>query len=88
MILTVFHNCHDSLRRMSKFRGRLNLPLIVNLLLDTNYMFLMEAEKGNPLIYFEEWFGSHLTGFPVLITLILLIMYLPHVLLHRRKKKA
>ena len=64
------------------------VALIVNLLLDTNYMFLMEAESGNPLLYFEEWFGSHLIGFPVLITLILLIIYLPHVLLHRRKKKA
>ena len=62
--------------------------LIVNLLLDTNYMFLMEAEEGNPLIYFEEWFESHLVGFPVLITLILLIMYLPHVLLQHRKKKV
>lgn len=49
----------------------------VNLWLDTNFMFLMEADKGNPLYWFGENWGSHLWGFPVLITAIVLVMYGP-----------
>ena len=35
----------------------------------------MEAEKGNPLYLFEQAFGSHLIGFPVIIAGILFVMY-------------
>lgn len=49
----------------------------VNLLLDTNFMFLMSAEKDNPLYIFEQLWGSHLLGFPVIIAGILIVMYLP-----------
>ena len=51
--------------------------LIINFILDTNFMFLMYAEPGNPLMWFETNLGSHLIGFPVLIVLILLLMYVP-----------
>ena len=57
----------------------------VNLLLDTNFMFLMEADKGNPLYLFEQMWGNHLYGFPVLIAAILIVMYVP-VILHRKHK--
>lgn len=60
----------------------------VNLWLGTNYMFLMEAEKGNPLQWFEKAFGSHLIGFAVLIPLILVVMYLPWVCIRRRQSAA
>lgn len=50
---------------------------VVNLLLDTNFMFLMYAEEGNPLYIFEQMWGSHLLGFPVIIAGVLLVMYLP-----------
>lgn len=49
----------------------------INLLLDTNFMFLISADPGNPLYWFGENWGSHLLGFPVLISAILIVMYLP-----------
>lgn len=51
------------------------IALCVNILFDENFMFLMYAEPGNPLYIFEEAFGSHLIGFPVIIVGILLVMY-------------
>ena len=62
----------------------------VNLLLDTNFMFLMEADAGNPLIYFEQWFGNHLIGIPFFLIPIFIVMYLPWFIADRisRKKKA
>lgn len=60
----------------------------VNHALDTNYMYLMSAPKGTPLIWFEKMFGEHLIGFPVLIALILFVMYTPVVLYERRKRRA
>ena len=58
----------------------------INLLLDTNFMFLMSASKGNPLYLFEQMWGNHLYGFPVIITGVLVVMYLPLVLYRKRKK--
>ncbi len=56
----------------------MSLPIIlINFLLDTNFMFLMEAEDGNPLKLFETLWGSHLWGFPVLISAVLFVMYVP-----------
>ena len=46
-----------------------------NLAFDTNYMFLMYASKGNPLKAFEDIFGSHLVGFPIIIAAVILLMY-------------
>ena len=37
---------------------------LINLLLDTNFMFLMYAEPGNPLLLFEQYLGHHLWGLP------------------------
>lgn len=58
----------------------------INLLLDTNFMFLMYAEEGNPLYYFEQLWGSHLFGFPVLIFAVLVVMYLPLELVRKLRK--
>lgn len=56
----------------------------LNLLLGTNFMFLMRADAGNPLALFEQMWGSHLLGFPVIIAAVVVVMYLPVVA--RRKK--
>lgn len=64
------------------------VALAVNLALGTNYMFLMEAEPGNPLAWFEEACGNHLVGFPVLISAIILVFYGPLTLWQRHKAKA
>lgn len=58
----------------------------LNLLWETNFMFLMESDSGNPLEFFEKLLGSHLWGFPILLPVVLLIMYLPIFLVNSRKK--
>ncbi|MBQ9933879.1 MAG: YwaF family protein, partial [Ruminiclostridium sp.] len=60
----------------------------VNLALDTNFMFLMFAKEGNPLLIFENLWGNHLLGYPVLISAVLVVMHLPPWLLSKRKQHA
>ena len=57
----------------------------LNLLWDTNFMFLMESDTGNPLEFFEKVLGSHLWGFPILLPVVILVMYLPTLLLKKKK---
>lgn len=76
------------IRAVPKVLGILVLMAIpiygLNLLLDTNFMFLMWASEGNPLYWFDQNWGSHLLGFPVIIAAVVIVMYLPVVA--RRKK--
>ncbi len=58
----------------------------LNLLWDTNFMFLMEPDKGNPLELFEKLLGSHLWGFPILLPVVVLVMYLPLLISKKLKK--
>ena len=58
----------------------------LNLLLNTNFMFLMYAPFGNPLYWFEQHWGNHLYGFPVIAMGVLTVMYLPVVLRNKSKK--
>lgn len=60
----------------------------LNLLWDTNFMFLMEPDSGNPLELFEKLLGSHLWGFPILLPVVILIMYLPVALIKKVKSEA
>ena len=60
----------------------------LNLLWDTNFMFLMHPDSGNPLEMFEKLLGSHLWGFPILLPVVILVMYLPMFILKRVKKKT
>lgn len=63
------------------------VPIVgVNLLLDTNFMFLMFAPEGNPLYWFAQHCGSHLIGFPVLIAAVCGVMSLP--VLYRRRRET
>lgn len=66
----------------------LAIPIyFVNLLLDTNFMFLMYVEEGNPLLIFEQLWGNHLLGYPVIIAAVLIVMYTPVVLIKAIKAK-
>ena len=56
-----------------------------NLVLGTNFMFLMYAPPGNPLGWFREHWGSHLLGFPVFLAAVVAVMYGP-ILLHRSQR--
>ena len=64
------------------------VALIANMIFDTNFMFLMKADEGNPLYVFEQIFGNHLVGFPILISAVLLVMYVPMELYRRHKRSA
>ncbi len=59
----------------------------VNDLLDTNFMFLESASKGNPLYFFKQAFGDHRIGFAVILPAVLVLMYAP-LELWRKFRKA
>ena len=59
----------------------------INLLLDTNFMFLMSADPGNPLYIFEQLWGNHLLGFPIIIAGVLLVMHGPWFFAEKVKAK-
>ena len=59
---------------------------IFNLIFDTNFMFLMFVEEGNPLLVFEQMWGNHLLGYPVLLTAVIAVMCVPVLLMKKRKK--
>lgn len=92
IVLLIGGDLRPSVRQLPKALGLLaGLAAViwcVNLKLDTNYMYLMSAPGGTPLVWFEETFGNHLIGFPVLIAAILVVMYTPVVLLERRRKRT
>ncbi len=92
---TVLALCGDiqpDIRRLPKSLGLLLLMAIpiygINLLLDTNFMFLMSADPGNPLCFFETLWGNHLLGFPVIIIGVLLVMYGPLLIVQKLRKKV
>ena len=60
---------------------------IVNVLYDTNFMFLMSAGKTNPLYVFKNLLGNHLWGYPIYGTLIFTVMYLSPYLFNKFKMK-
>lgn len=91
-VLVLNGDIKPSLKILPKSLGLLVLMAIpiygINLLLDTNFMFLISADPGNPLYLFEQMWGSHLLGFPVIIAGILFVMYGPLVLIEKLHKKA
>ena len=67
----------------------MSIPIyFINLILDTNFMFLMNPETGNPLGLFEKYLGSHLWGFPVLLPIVMFIMYIPLLIISKCKKNT
>ena len=90
IVLTVNGDIKPELKSMPKSLGLLALMALpiygINLLLNTNFMFLMSADPGNPLYVFETLWGNHLYGFPVIIIGILLVMYGPVVIAGKLKK--
>lgn len=64
------------------------VALVINLLLDTNFFFLMEAGgTNNPLYLSEVLLGDHRFGFPILIAAVLAVMFLPVEIYHKLKSK-
>ena len=79
VMVTVGGDLKPDWRQLPKsllFTFCLAVPIyIFNMIFGTNYMFLMYAEAGNPLLLFEEWFGNHLIGIPVLGAVFISLMY-------------
>lgn len=90
-VLALSGDLKPDAKQLPKSLGLLLLMAIpiygLNLLLDTNFMFLMSADPGNPLYFFETLWGNHLFGFPVIIAGVLLVMYGPIVLIQKLRKK-
>lgn len=63
------------------------VALVLNLTWDTNFMFLMESDKGNPLEWFQNAWGDHRLGFPVLIAAVVFVMHAPLVIWRKCKKR-
>ena len=91
IVLTVSGELAPSVKQLHKYLLLLigmAIPIYgINLLLDTNFMFLMWADEGNPLIIFEQLWGNHLYGFPVIIAGVLLVMFLPLELYRKLKNR-
>lgn len=62
------------------------VALMFNLIFDTNFMFLMSADEGNPLYWFGQNWGDHRLGFPVLIAAVLVVMYVPMGMFRKLRK--
>jgi len=81
LLLVIGGEVKLAFKEMAKCVGllvALAIPIyFVNLAADTNFMFLMNPETGNPLGLFEQYLGSHLWGFPILLPIVMLVMYLP-----------
>ena len=90
IVLTVSGEIKPELKELPKalllLTGLAAFALICNLLMDANFMFLMYADPGNPLYLFKELWGSHLLGFPVIITGVLLVMHTPWLIAKKIKK--
>ena len=89
--MTAAGELRPEVKRLPQYLGLLigmAIPIYgINLLLDTNFMFLMSADEGNPLYLFEQLWGSHLLGFPVIIAGVLLVMYVPLVIIRKIRCK-
>lgn len=79
IVLTVCGDIKPTLKDLPKTMLLLAVTaivaLVLNLIFGTNFMFLMWADPGNPLYLFEQMWGSHLLGFPILITAVIVVMY-------------
>ena len=92
MLLVTSGQAQTDLRSAFKGVGLLVAMAIpvygLNLLWDTNFMFLMHPDSGNPLEMFEKLLGSHLWGFPILLPVVIMVMYLPTLVFKGRKTPA
>ena len=68
------------------FTAIMAVPIyFINVALDTNFMFMMKADVGNPLKLFEP-LGHHLIGVPIIYAGVVVVLYGPLYLLRKFKK--
>ncbi len=61
--------------------------LILNLIFDQNFMFLMDTAGIGFLQMFKDIFGAHQWAFPILLPIIMLIMSLPIIIANKIKSR-
>lgn len=60
--------------------------LILNLIFDTNFMFLMDTADIGFLQMFKDIFGAHQWAFPILLPIVMFIMSLPLIIANKIKR--
>lgn len=92
VLLVTSGEARPDVRDMPKCIGllvALAIPIyFLNMVWGTNFMFLMKPDSGNPLEMFKMLLGSHLWGFPILLPIVMLIMYIPLCIIYRNKKQT
>lgn len=53
------------------------IVLCINLVYDTNFMFLMRTDEISFLAFSENTFGNHLWVFPILLPIVMFVMHFP-----------
>lgn len=91
IVLTVAGDIRPDVKYVPKCIGVLLVMAafawVINPVLDANFFFMAEAGEGNPLYWFEQNWGNHLLGFPVLVTAIVAVMHGPWTVARRIKNK-
>lgn len=90
VVLLVNGDIKPELKELPKCLGLLTIfgfiALGANILFDENFMFLMYAEPGNPLYFFEQTLGYHWLGFPIIVFCIIVVMYVVPAIYRKLKK--
>lgn len=60
--------------------GMAAVALCINLLFDTNFMFLMRTDDISFLVFSEKIFGHHLWVFPILLPIVIFVMQAPFII--------
>ena len=75
--------CHSALSALRLHVFRLRFLINISELI---FFFLSSPSKGSPLVWFEQIFGNHLIGFPILMGIIWTGMYGSVAIIRFRKK--
>jgi len=91
LMLTIAGDIKPEIKMFPKclaFLFAMAIPIyFFNVVFDTNFMFLMFVEEGNPLLLFEQMWGNHLLGYPVLLGAVVLVMCIPVLMMNRKKRR-
>lgn len=82
LIVTINHDIKKDYRMIGKLLVMLAFMALlvwgINLLLDTNFMFLMFPVKNTALVLVKQIFGNYQLGLFVVCVVVVLIMYIPY----------
>ena len=89
-VLVAGGDLHPDLKSMPKcillLIGFAIPALVLNIIFDQNFMFLMNTAGIGFLGLFESFFGHHQWAFPILLPIVMFIMALPILIINKIKK--